>query len=141
MARLHQLYDGLFISGIPKPEDIERGEITAVVNTIKADDSPEVISQLRYYAHYAIPDGKVVKKDLLSQAADDALYFWNGHNVLIHCRAGRNRSATVAALVLFELGVVDTPKEAIDYIRSRRPRAIANPAFEAWLVEESAQIS
>lgn len=134
MARLHKIYDGIYISGIPKLQDLERHEITAVVNVIRARDSQDVIEYAREYTHYEIPDGKNVKRDLLMSARNDVLEFYsNSYETVIHCRAGRNRSATVAALAILELAVVRTGAEAVEYVRERRPNAIANPAFEEWL--------
>lgn len=52
--------------------------------------------------------------------------------VLVHCRAGRNRSGLLAALVVRELRRC-TGKEALHQVRLRRPNAVANPAFEAYL--------
>lgn len=48
-----------------------------------------------------------------------------GERVLVHCRAGRGRSGTVAARLLVELGV--DAGDAILLVRNARPGALLNP--------------
>lgn len=63
----------------------------------------------------------------------------NGHEVLIRCQAGVNRSGLVMALVLMLSG--RTADEAITLIRERRSAyALCNPAFEQWLRDEAAGV-
>lgn len=57
-----------------------------------------------------------------------------GHEVLVTCAAGVNRSALVAALAMM-LGK-DTPKSAIDSIRKKRkPLSKATPLFNNHFVD------
>lgn len=52
---------------------------------------------------------------------------------LVHCQAGLNRSALVAALALIESGM--TPADAIALLRTKRCDAVlCNEAFEKWLL-------
>lgn len=52
--------------------------------------------------------------------------------LLIHCRAGLNRSALVAAYVLMRRG--RSADEAISLLREKRgPEVLCNPTFETWL--------
>lgn len=54
--------------------------------------------------------------------------------VLVHCQAGLNRSALVAALSLMLNGM--TADEAIQTLRTKRsPAVLCNPYFEKWLRE------
>lgn len=54
-----------------------------------------------------------------------------GHRVLSHCGLGFNRSALVAGTILHKLG---TPGEKIvPHIRSKRPGALFNDVFAAYL--------
>lgn len=55
----------------------------------------------------------------------------HGHVVLSHCGMGFNRSALVAGLILTELGM-DGP-EAVIRLRQRRPGALFNDKFAAYL--------
>ena len=45
-----------------------------------------------------------------------------GKNIIFHCRGGKGRAGTVAAILLIDFGY--NKKEAIDFIRSRRAGAI-----------------
>jgi protein-tyrosine phosphatase len=56
--------------------------------------------------------------------------------VLIHCQAGLNRSALIAAMVLVRMG--RAPSDAIALLRERRsPAVLCNPTFEQWLIDEA----
>ena len=54
--------------------------------------------------------------------------------VVIHCRAGRNRSGLLSALVVRELLRIDGAR-ALAHVQQARPRAIANEAFADYLKE------
>lgn len=58
----------------------------------------------------------------------------DGSKTLAMCNAGRNRSALFAAMVWLHLHKTATSDEAVQYIRSVRPNALANPAFVMYLV-------
>jgi protein-tyrosine phosphatase len=85
------------------------------------------------YLHLHIPDGKRLDaapvEDLALTVASDIR---NGGVALVHCHAGRNRSGLLNALVVREMTNC-TGLEAMQLVRRRRPRAIANPVFEAYL--------
>ena len=53
------------------------------------------------------------------------------HRVLSHCGMGYNRSAFVAGLIMIELGMPGT--EAVARLRERRPGALFNDGFAAYL--------
>lgn len=55
----------------------------------------------------------------------------DGHVVLSHCGMGFNRSALVAGLILVELGMPG--KEVVARLRDRRPGALFNETFAAYL--------
>jgi protein-tyrosine phosphatase len=57
-----------------------------------------------------------------------------GHNVLVTCMAGQNRSGLVVGLALVELMGL-TGKEAVEYIRGRRALALNNETFAQYLVD------
>lgn len=56
--------------------------------------------------------------------------------VLVHCHVGKNRSGVVATLVVADLFEMPN-KEALAYVRERRPGAVSNPRWERWLLEGS----
>lgn len=55
----------------------------------------------------------------------------SGHKVLAHCGMGFNRSALVAGVILVQRGL--SGAEAVARIRRRRPGALFNETFEAYL--------
>lgn len=59
----------------------------------------------------------------------------DGHNVLVHCQAGLNRSSLVAAVALLESGEAKRGLDAIKMIREKRsPACLCNPAFEDYII-------
>ena len=55
----------------------------------------------------------------------------SGHRVLSHCGMGFNRSALVAGVILNELGMPGP--DVVSRLRSRRPGALFNECFAAYL--------
>src|SRR5580692_10622543 len=55
----------------------------------------------------------------------------SGHRVLSHCGMGFNRSALVAGVILYELGMPGP--EVVNRLRSRRPGALFNDVFAAYI--------
>ncbi len=55
----------------------------------------------------------------------------DGHRVLSHCGMGYNRSALMAGLILVELGMPGAL--AVERLRDRRPGALYNDGFAAFL--------
>ena len=55
-----------------------------------------------------------------------------GHKVLSHCGMGFNRSALLAGLILRYLGM--SGPEVVEHLRQRRPGALFNEIFAAYLL-------
>ena len=115
--------------------DLERLGVVAVACMVKAP-SPGVREWLetsgRNYYYLPIPDGKMTKPVLLGELAVELAANLKRGAVVTHCRAGRNRSALVSALVVREyLGV--TGLEAMRIVAEARPRALANEHFRQYL--------
>jgi protein-tyrosine phosphatase len=55
-----------------------------------------------------------------------------GHRVLCHCGMGFNRSALVAGVILYKLGM--TGPRIVERIRERRPGALFNEVFAEYLL-------
>jgi protein-tyrosine phosphatase len=86
------------------------------------------------YLHAPMSDGAKVDEPLLRKVADfvtaDVLA---GEPTLVMCRAGRNRTGLVVCRSLVDvLGV--SGEEALRIFREKRPRGVANAAFERYLV-------
>jgi protein-tyrosine phosphatase len=74
-----------------------------------------------------LPD--LVKLNALAQLGAGLVK--QGHKVLSHCGMGYNRSALVAGLILFHLGM--DGDSAVRLLRERRPGALFNEKFAAYL--------
>jgi hypothetical protein len=64
-----------------------------------------------------------------------ALLIRSNERILVHCNAGENRSSLLDGLILLELrsmGIVNFTS-VVDYIRSKRPGALQNKSFAAFL--------
>ena len=55
----------------------------------------------------------------------------DGQNIIFHCRGGKGRAGTVAAILLIDFGM--NKKEAIDLVRSRRLGAIETKKQEDFI--------
>jgi hypothetical protein len=84
------------------------------------------------YIYFPIfDDGLPSQSKLRGIARLGAALIRDGHVVLSHCGMGFNRSALVAGLILIELGMPG--REAVARLRERRPGALFNETFAAYL--------
>lgn len=84
------------------------------------------------YIYFPIEDATLPDLDKLHAVARlGAQLIARGHTVLSHCGLGYNRSALVAGVILTYLGW--TGEEAMAAIRRRRPGALFNGTFAAYL--------
>lgn len=130
--KLHEILpDQLYQSGSSlHSKSFVQPDVQVVVNLWR--DDPRW--QLERYYHLPIPDGRLrEERRLLDTARAVAAEMRAGARVLTMCHAGRNRSGLMSALILRELANVDG-MDAMWWVRQSRPRAIANPYFEAFLV-------
>jgi atypical dual specificity phosphatase len=131
MARLnyHRLGDSLLAGAMPFRADhvdaLHSEGVTAVVNLCQEreywDGERELI--LEAYSsrgitehHLPVIDGSTVPADILDQAVEVA----RGNVVYVHCRGGRERSATVAIAVIARLEGLPI-EDALAQARERRP--------------------
>lgn len=128
------ILDRLSVSGIPHPEDIQKFGYHAVISVHTEETPGYRLPGVEYY-HLAMSDGQLRQPSFahlqLAVLAGIEL-LEDGKRVLIHCRAGRDRSCTTAALVTRYYFGWSGP-ELIQFVRERRPRAINNKWFEAYL--------
>ena len=140
--KIHQIWEKLHVSGHTRmdpdaPSKLKAAGIKTVfcVTTIK-DLILESFMNANVqgsYIHFPLSDGQEIHPgiDTIVNTVIAAQVFGN---VLIHCRAGRNRSCFVIALAMIKQGVA--PGDAIDIIRATRPNALANPYFEEYLMRQ-----
>lgn len=129
---LHCVADGLWLGGYQSALDPmvlkERG-ITHVVNCI-ADDFQAYHDGITYLNIYGLYDhGRVPIRDLFDEVTD----FIHGAihargQVLVHCQAGRSRSATLAAAYLIRYKHM-TDEEAIRCLTLKRDCVDPNLGF------------
>ena len=63
----------------------------------------------------------------------------DGHQALVHCTFGRNRSGLVVTLVVRELLGL-SGSDALGYVQDRRDRAANNDTFAEWLASLPAPV-
>jgi dual specificity protein phosphatase-like protein len=84
------------------------------------------------YVYFPFEDETLPDPEKLhALAAMGAELVGTGQRVLCHCLLGFNRSALVAGLILVHLGM--SGPEAVALLRERRPGALYNETFAAYL--------
>lgn len=128
----------LYVGSCPKTErDLDqllRVSVSSVVTLSKRVPDDLVTrhyAEAWYYQH--LQDGKKLQvDDYLWVARWVTKLLEDGHRVLVHCLAGRNRSCLVAALVLQQRYGL-SGSEAADLVRALRPNALHNEVHLEWL--------
>jgi len=110
---------------------LETYGIDIVVNLYKNPDE-ELEDRIYRYIYFPMSDGKVINQDICKFSNYVAKKIVNGHAVLTHCHAGRNRSGFFNALVVRKVLKI-SGEQALEYVRRKRPRAIDNIYFEEYL--------
>lgn len=112
------------------PELLDAG-IDVIVNLLPGIDEM-MVKWPKLYVHVPMPDGKFVHEGQVNFAVSSIISEVDDHkNVLVHCRAGRNRTGLVVCSYLVARGM--SPDEAIEHFRRVRPNGLANPAFEEYI--------
>jgi len=148
-VRLRQLtYGGypqrIFVSGhtrgLPAAATRHRLAESGITHVFCVAPTPdwdlEISMDQGFYHHHPLPDGKEIGKDQVRTVVEQIyrVLMDTTDSVLVHCRAGRNRSCLVAALVLIKFH--QDPKTVLAELRHVRPRALANPLFEKIVTED-----
>lgn len=137
--RLYELRPGLLVSGHtmrdrnPLP-DLVRAGVTQILCVVYRDDPRMRAEYGGNYFHRGISDGQKIDSVVETLALATASSVKRGERVLVHCRAGRNRSCFVAGLAMLHLG----DRNVVAKIREVRPNALANPVFEEYLTKREA---
>lgn len=134
-----QLYQRAKLHGYTsevKEAGIRQLGITHAIALAPLTPDPDLGYLLDEYTHLPVPDGLLrangpVFRDHARRLAG---VIQDGGVVMTMCNAGRNRSGLMSALILVELTGMSGGL-AIDVVRHHRPRALANPHFEAFLEE------
>ncbi|GIG29054.1 protein-tyrosine phosphatase family protein [Cellulomonas marina] len=126
----------LWHGGIPVDYDWARATgITAVIDVADPDAHPPAgATDGLLYVKSPLVDGEDLPDAglVLRLASLVAGLMADGHQVLVHCTFGRNRSGLLVSLVVREaLGLPGD--EALAYVQQRREGTVNNTAFAAWL--------
>lgn len=120
----------LWVRGIPEARHVE--EVDVVVSCLRHPDLELASAMTGVYLSYPMSDGKRLPAGLPLIVDDLASHVRAGHKVVIHCRAGRNRSALLAALVVREVTGC-SGAQARELVQERRPNSLYNEWFAAYL--------
>lgn len=116
-------------------QELARHSITRILNV--AEECPVVEIPGVETKYIALKDHS---DENIAEHFTDALHFMRdsiaaGHSVLVHCRFGVSRSATMVLAYLIRFGTNDTVPsrisydEAFDYVKLRRPQISPNLGF------------
>ena len=126
----------LWHGGCPVDFDwVKESAIDVVLDLADADAYPpaESIEGLMYLKCPLVDEEDLPDPALtLRLAALIAGLVRDGHQALVHCTFGRNRSGLMATLVVRDLLGL-TGAEALDYVQARRERVANNDTFAEWL--------
>ena len=137
---IYEILDGrLYQSGAPEDaaerDSIHARGIDVVVDLFGTLDPgvPTAPNSILYVFwpiedHAALPD-----MGILNTLVDTLVRLIGlGHKVLVHCHRGKSRSGLVNALVAMKILGIDG-SSAVDLVRRRRPEALGNHVFAAYL--------
>jgi hypothetical protein len=125
----------LFLSGsIEDWEPVHDRGITVVIDLEgDIDHGVPTAADAFLYVYLPIHDGDLPNLDRLHAVARlGAGLVAKGHRVLSHCGMGLNRSALGAGLILMHGGMSGIA--AVERLRERRPGALFNETFAAYLL-------
>ena len=143
--KLNEIIPGaLYTRGKPNklPRDVKlaalkQAGIGTVVCLVRGTDPDLIAVAGLEYVHVPLSDSERVDELALRRVCDlivDRIQCNECGGVMVHCQAGRCRSGLVAALVVAKLKGIST-KDALAYVRLKRPGAVHNPYFEKLLEE------
>jgi len=137
-VKLIEIYSGLYQRGATwkLPAEQKRVALAAagvhtILNLTSHIDDDLVNWHAALYRQWPFADNQVPLG--IDELIDWAEQRWRLYGpMLVHCNGGRNRASLVTALMLARIGF--NPSAAIERVRERRPNALANPAFEKYIL-------
>lgn len=126
----------LLLGAVPFPKDVPRLKQLGVGGVITLNEPYETLVPTSLYLAHEIDHLVIPTRDYLfapsfvdiSRAVD--FIHRNtccGKTTYVHCKAGRGRSTTIVLCYLIEHKCM-TPRAALEYVRSRRPRVLLAPS-------------
>lgn len=143
--RLHAIVDGKLYQSSnwnkltveARKELVATHGITGVVSVWAGQQ--DLSESVAWYWHVPFADGKNIPATLDEIVHEIYSRISKGECIVVMCHAGRNRSALVTALVTRLLLNCDG-KRAMEWVRERRPRSLANEHFERYLSRKGAPL-
>jgi hypothetical protein len=146
---VHEIIPGLYQSPTPvTPEDADFTDpegkpvdIRCIVDLEGGIDPVVPQGELAdVYLYWPILDGPLPDEPTLRVMARFVSGLLDcGYQVLVHCKAGKNRASLLTGRVLIERGV--EPEEAVRLLRERRAAdVLRNRAFLDWLLREGSRV-
>lgn len=141
--RPYEIIKGLYISGHPDhANDFLTKGVDAVIDLEGDVDSSlveaEQEGQTTLYLYWPIKDEETMPPEatVRSIASFAARLLDEGSEVLVHCKAGHNRSGLICARTMIEQG--HDAEDAIQTVRDKRGdgHALNNETFVRWLRKE-----
>nr|GME02882.1 putative dual specificity protein phosphatase DSP8 [Ipomoea batatas] len=146
----------LLLGAVPFPKDVPRLKKLGVGGVITLNEPYETLVPTSLYRALGIDHLVIPTRDYLfapsfgdiNRAVDfihkNAL---SGRTTYVHCKAGRGRSTTIVLCYLVEYKNM-TPAEALEYVRSIRPRVLLAPSqwkavqeFRQWRAASTSSFS
>ena len=122
-----QIYLGSSADGLHRKPQLKAAGITAILNVARDLTNTTTTHKEFEMYHVGIMDGGG-NNVAIAIAAHTVLraLLSDGHKVLVHCHEGKSRSAGLVACQLVYTGQFDSMEEAIDFLKSKRPRVNPN---------------
>ncbi|KAM3712276.1 hypothetical protein ACJW31_01G168800 [Castanea mollissima] len=126
----------LLLGAVPFPKDVPRLKQLGVGGVITLNEPYETLVPTSLYLAHEIDHLVIPTRDYLfapsfvdiSQAVDFIHQnASSGRTTYVHCKAGRGRSTTIVLCYLVRYKHM-TPIDALEYVRSRRPRVLLAPS-------------
>ena len=134
-----QIYPGLFLGNVFNAQDIhfrKNNNIKTIINCATFEAQPQLFDTLTYICLNASDDDtyKIIEKhfDFIYEIIELSLE--KGHNVLIHCQCGVNRSSTLAIAYLCMKTQCSIEQAILDVFRIR-PCILTNIGFRDQLFD------
>lgn len=126
----NELIPGVFIGRKTVAGELDK-KINLIIDlTCEFEEAVEV-KENREYVCFQMLDGFVPRPEDLKKIAE-MIKNYNGA-IYIHCAQGHGRTGLVACAVVAAKGLAKTPKEALDFVISKRPKVRLNSIQRAFL--------
>lgn len=126
----------LLLGAVPFPKDVPRLKLLGVGGVITLNEPYETLVPTSLYHAHGIDHLVIPTRDYLFAPSfadiNRAVDFIHknsscGRTTYVHCKAGRGRSTTIVLCYLVEYKQM-SPADALEYVRSRRPRVLLAPS-------------